>query len=319
MRCFTPQSAVFVWEHGRALRVYISTSRYSLPPPSPLHFFSIRTYAFLLKMPSRFKKQSKRARTWDSAVGPLDSDADLRAMFFSPDAIADVVPLTPVNTPIEQLADHHQLQYAFGAPWASVAAAGKHRGKSLSTPTARHRLEDSTLRFQQRPFEPIFDDEEIEFPTCPSTAPKAAAAGFTERIDDGNRATIQRRAGSVVLRPLHPGLARTDTPKRANPTTSIPTDSAAKPRKQIIVRSSLGRFSIMASLNPSSAYRLTGQRSVTQEQAKEQQMIIEQKLSRAGQPNPPYDFVDLIGKGSFGRVYLGWVILHCIYPTSLSS
>ena len=33
------------------------------------------------------------------------------------------------------------------------------------------------------------------------------------------------------------------------------------------------------------------------------QQIVAQRASRAGTEPPPYEFLELIGKGSFGRVY----------------
>lgn len=59
----------------------------------------------------------------------------------------------------------------------------------------------------------------------------------------------------------------------------------------------------MASLEPP-APRFGGTHSVTRKAAQEQQKTIHEKLKKAGTPIPRYEIVDLIGKGSYGKVYL---------------
>lgn len=252
-------------------------------------------------MPSLWKRPSTRARTWDSSIQP---DADLRSMFFSLDAIADV-PVTPANTPVEGTIHQSAAeQNAFGPPLTSIPAS--QRAKSLSTATARYRWEQSSLRlssFQQQPFEPFLNDSESN-PSPRPTTPAPASPSIVARRAERKRAIPEHRADCIVPPTLSVGLV-TDRPELQVSPTSNSVESTPRSTEQPTGQPLQESAQVMASLNPSSAYRLTGQRSITQEQAKQQQQIIEQKLSRANQPSPPYDFVDLIGKGTFGRVYLG--------------
>ena len=59
---------------------------------------------------------------------------------------------------------------------------------------------------------------------------------------------------------------------------------------------------------PSSLNRLSVQLSrgqiKTRQEAKEQEAVIHERLKRANQPIPPYEFQNYIGKGSYGRVYV---------------
>ena len=53
-------------------------------------------------------------------------------------------------------------------------------------------------------------------------------------------------------------------------------------------------------LDPLSA---AGLRSKQVKDAKDMQQVVIERASRSGAAVPPYDFIELIGKGSFGRVY----------------
>lgn len=53
-------------------------------------------------------------------------------------------------------------------------------------------------------------------------------------------------------------------------------------------------------LNPFSA---TGVRVKQIDDAKEMQKVIAERANRTGDRVPPYEFLELIGKGAFGRVY----------------
>ena len=251
-------------------------------------------------MPSFWRWSSARTRTWDSPVHP---DVELRSRFFDPNAIADV-PFNPVNTPVE--ATPHQTAAGQQASGGSLFASASVPTRAKSLPIARYRWEQSPLRasfFQQRPFEPILDDFETTFSDSPTT-PASVPAEVIEQRAERLRATAEHRIGSILTPASAIELESLYTEPPLSPNSTL-VDASPIASEQSATRSAPACSPIMASLNPSSAYRLTGQRSVTQEQAKEQQKIIEQKLSRANQPSPPYDFVDLIGKGSFGRVYLG--------------
>lgn len=61
----------------------------------------------------------------------------------------------------------------------------------------------------------------------------------------------------------------------------------------------------MASLRPESAAALTAHRREAIRLAKDQEKVVVDKCLRAGEKPPGYKFDELIGKGSFGRVYKG--------------
>ena len=65
------------------------------------------------------------------------------------------------------------------------------------------------------------------------------------------------------------------------------------------------RKSRMASLRPESALALTAHRREAIKLAKTQQSVVAEKCKRSNQEAPGYTFDELIGKGSFGRVYKG--------------
>ena len=58
-------------------------------------------------------------------------------------------------------------------------------------------------------------------------------------------------------------------------------------------------------LDPASAAGavISKQKAETTRIAKEQERAIHEKLSRNGHPIPKYEFLELIGKGSYGRVF----------------
>jgi hypothetical protein len=44
------------------------------------------------------------------------------------------------------------------------------------------------------------------------------------------------------------------------------------------------------------------------QQAKEMELLVSERAKRAGEEAPPYDFLELIGKGAYGRVFKGYAI-----------
>jgi hypothetical protein len=61
----------------------------------------------------------------------------------------------------------------------------------------------------------------------------------------------------------------------------------------------------MESLHPDSAAAMTAHRREAVRLAKDQQQAVIEKCKRSNLAEPDYSFDELIGKGSFGRVYKG--------------
>ena len=62
----------------------------------------------------------------------------------------------------------------------------------------------------------------------------------------------------------------------------------------------------MASLRPESAAALTAHRREAMRLAKQQEKAVAERCQRSNEELPGYTFDELIGKGSFGRVYKGY-------------
>ena len=70
--------------------------------------------------------------------------------------------------------------------------------------------------------------------------------------------------------------------------------------------SQMANARLPSSLNRLSIYsqQLSKSQIKTRQEAKEQQAVIHERLKRANEPIPPYEFQNYIGKGSYGRVYV---------------
>jgi outer membrane protein TolC len=72
-----------------------------------------------------------------------------------------------------------------------------------------------------------------------------------------------------------------------------------------VLRKREGRTPKMNSLHPDSAAAMTAHRREAVRLAEEQQKAVAERCKRSNQQLPDYSFEELIGKGSFGRVYKG--------------
>ena len=70
----------------------------------------------------------------------------------------------------------------------------------------------------------------------------------------------------------------------------------------------LRETSKMSLLHPNTAIAMTEHRREAVRLAKAQEKTVVEKCRRSGQPIPGYTFDELIGKGSFGRVYKGYFV-----------
>lgn len=67
---------------------------------------------------------------------------------------------------------------------------------------------------------------------------------------------------------------------------------------------------IRASLMPPSNVGTKG-RAI--QQAKEMEQLVAERAKRSGEEPPQYDFIELIGKGAYGRVFKGYVCFHATH------
>lgn len=71
-------------------------------------------------------------------------------------------------------------------------------------------------------------------------------------------------------------------------------------------------------LDPASAGdNVSKQKAATIRIAKEQEKAIHEKLSRNNHPIPKYEFLELIGKGTYGRVFKAFVPPSASFPLEL--
>lgn len=66
----------------------------------------------------------------------------------------------------------------------------------------------------------------------------------------------------------------------------------------------------MANRNTLSASAPAANKMRAMQEADVQQQMINEKVKRLGLPQPDYQFKELIGKGSYGRVYKRYVSIH---------
>ena len=90
--------------------------------------------------------------------------------------------------------------------------------------------------------------------------------------------------------------------QRQKRTTQVNRDQSMN----LSVPASMAAMRASAFLDPNSARssRLPESQIFTRNEAKKQEAVIHAKLKSAGEPIPPYEFLNFIGKGSYGRVYL---------------
>ena len=85
-----------------------------------------------------------------------------------------------------------------------------------------------------------------------------------------------------------------------------PTQAIRDQSTNSLVPTGMAAMRASTFLDPNSARssRLPESQIFTRNEAKKQEAVIHAKLKSAGEPIPPYEFLNFIGKGSYGRVYL---------------
>lgn len=96
-----------------------------------------------------------------------------------------------------------------------------------------------------------------------------------------------------TIRPRSPKYASSQSPRRPS------IESTVTHRAKTMVTVDTASMDV-DHLDPLSA---AGLRSKQVDDAKEMQKVVAERASRTGDEIPPYDFLELIGKGAFGRVY----------------
>ena len=194
-------------------------------------------------------------------------------------------------------------------------------------------LEQEALRLELSPPPLHIGKDQIESPTSPKTGdtlPKTLAPPEAQaRLEEANE--LSTLAQEVILRKVisqeslteatKPDLAEKveeaeDSCKRRHRkmTLNILEGSPFSPEHKKLAelecpfRSETDTVSIkMDSLHPNSAAALTAHRREAIRLAKSQERAVAERCKRSDQVPPGYAFDELIGKGSFGRVYKGLV------------
>jgi len=92
---------------------------------------------------------------------------------------------------------------------------------------------------------------------------------------------------------------------RSEPVFAVSSLGARASPLELEGTNTLSLTSTMDSLHPQSAAAMTAHRREAIRLAKEQELAVAEKCKRSNQDIPDYTFDELIGKGSFGRVYKG--------------
>jgi protein-serine/threonine kinase len=108
--------------------------------------------------------------------------------------------------------------------------------------------------------------------------------------------------------PLHLPVANCEKPHQSGRDTPL-TGISESPFELEQAISTLGVLDILDKLKTMEPARLqppvAGTKARALQQAKEMEELVAERAKRSGEEPPPYDFYELIGKGSYGRVFKG--------------
>lgn len=165
--------------------------------------------------------------------------------------------------------------------------AGAALQKTLAPPRAQAQLEEAneiSILAREVILRRVISQESLTEATRPDLAEKVEEAEDSYKRRH-RKMTLDILEGSPIP-PEHKKLAELGSPFRSEPDTVA---------------------SKMDSLHPSSAAALTAHRREAIRLAKSQERAVAERCKRSNQEPPGYAFDELIGKGSFGRVYKGLV------------
>ena len=186
----------------------------------------------------------------------------------------------------------------------ALQRAGLIQQKSISSLSISPQVDD----YDSESFEQFAERFESGRKTSPSATDSEPDSLHTPKREDRHRKLTletltncpvchEERAKHISSRDLELQNPMTVGPSSLNSAIlALTTDNTTGP---VIIKSNMG------SLRPESAVALTAHRREAIRLAKTQASVVAEKCKRSNQEVPGYAFDELIGKGSFGRVYKG--------------
>lgn len=180
-----------------------------------------------------------------------------------------------------------------------------HNSRRCPTLQSHQHLQTSPARIGQDPFRDI---ARLELGRRSASVSKSFHSNQSNETQDHRKSPLDTQAPSQH----HPRLLAStifDTCRdsslfslRIEQPAQVTWDQYKNPP----VPTSMAAMRASTFLDPNSARssRLPESQIFTRNEAKKQEAVIHAKLKSAGEPIPPYEFLNFIGKGSYGRVYL---------------
>lgn len=218
---------------------------------------------------------------------------------------------TPAQTPQASARSPERLEsYEARAAWAELTPPPLffRKTRKPATESATSKTTEITGR-PQRTFAPPESQAVLESPSPPTTRLTRelvlrrllSEESFTEATKPTVAAKVEEELSASVIAHRKKTLEILESsPEVDNPS---PDTRRSKPLRQR--RRAAGSFLKMDSLHPDSAAAMTAHRREAVRLAEVQQRAVSEKCKRSKQTEPDYAFDELIGKGSFGRVYKG--------------
>jgi hypothetical protein len=136
-----------------------------------------------------------------------------------------------------------------------------------------------------------------------------AHSGRAEAGVEPSGKAFKRTGGPQLELPASPGYSADFTKVDSEEPALSEVARGKRPERRNSTSSRRRSSEEMDLLNPESAVAMTQHRREAVRMAKSQEAAVVEKCKRSGVAAPQYTFDELIGKGSYGRVYKGWVCL----------